>query len=248
MMLRKLLLAALALLALPVWADVTHNVTATPVFDGNPDTLFSLATTITPTGADRLVLAAVYAQGQSVAPTVTYGAQSMTLIASGGDGFEPWLWYYYVVPTGSGVRTVTATWLAGAGRAALGVVAYNGVDQTTPIGNFGSTYTDTPGTAHPTTVTTVTGQLVADMALVAGSNITAAAGQTVRADVDDAASMAVSFGMSDKPATGTSTSTGWNTTGAEDGSVIAVAMNPAAGGGGPVMPLFYNHQRQLHRK
>ncbi len=214
----------LALCAITAHAQVTQTATATVDLDAGTT---SLSTSISSTGSTDAVVIGVFGEGQTANPTITFGGQTPTLIQR-NDAFEPYLWLYYVLPSGSGSQTITVTFGASCGRCALGAVAYSGVDQTTPIGTgvLGNT---SSATTHSVTVTSATGGMVADVALVGWSDITVGAGQTVRYDQDDFLSVFRSFGMSDE-AGAASVTMSWTTTTAADGSVIAVPLIAASGG------------------
>jgi hypothetical protein len=240
--LRAWIAAALLLVAGPVAAQVTHSATATVDLDAGTTTL---STSITTSGATDAVCIGVVGEGQTSNPTVTFAAQTPTLLAR-NDEFEPSVWLYYVLPSGTGSQAINVTFAASCGRCALGAVAYDGVDQSTPVGTavVGATSSTT---THEAVVSAATNDLVCDVAYVGTDNITVGAGQTVRYDEDDFLSVFRSFGMSDEPGAASVTMS-WTTSGATDGTVIAVPLKASAGGGGgSSVPVMFHHYRQMKK-
>lgn len=241
---KYLLTLALLLVATFARADVAYQSTATP------DTAMgvtALSTTINPSGSNLAVIIGIFGSGQAAPPTVTYGAQTAVLIEDGGtDLFEPSLWLYYVIPSAPGEQTINVTFGVNCARCALGAVAFTGVHQTVPVGTPNATSSSGTNTHTATVTDAVATGMIVDVALVSGTSILVDAGQTIRWEAEDWESSFTSVGMSTKTGTGTVSMT-WTTPDNQDGGVIAVALLPAAGGGGNVVPSIYTILRQQKR-
>jgi hypothetical protein len=237
---RKIFGLLLTLFALPSLADIAFTVAATPQGNGGNTTL---STTINPTGSNRAVLIAVYGDGQTVAPTVTYGGLTPTLVQTGLGSGVAVLWVYQILPASTGSQTIDVTFAATSPRNALAAIAYSGVDQTTPIGTAITLTDASPGTTHTITPTTVVGQTVVDIQMAPTTNLTVDGTQTARVDFDDLAGTFRSLGMSDKLATTTSTAMTWTSADSGRSTMIAVPLNAATGGGASAVPVIYQHLR-----
>lgn len=241
---KYLLTLALLLLATFARADVAWQSTATPDTGG---AITALSTTINPSGSNLAVIIAVYGSAQAAAPTVTYGAQTPVLISNGGsDFFEPSLWLYYVIPSAPGTQTINVTFGVNCPRCALGAAAFTGVHQTVPVGTPDSVQTGATNTHVATVTDSVATGMVVDWAMVSGTTITVDAGQTLLWEAEDWDGVFNSVGMSTKTGIGTVAMT-WTTPDNQDGGHIAVALLPAAGGGGSVVPSIYQILRQQKR-
>lgn len=235
---------ALLLVATFAKADVAWQSTATPDTGG---AITALSTTINPSGSDLAVIIGVYGSAQAAPPTVTYGAQTPVLIDDGGtDPFEPSLWLYYVIPSAPGTQTINVTYGVNCPRCALGAIAFTGVHQTVPVGTANSVATSGTNTHTATVTDAVATGMIVDIQMVSGVSILADAGQTMRWEAEDWDSVFNSAGMSTKTGTGTVSMT-WTTPDNQDGGHIAVALLPAAGGGGNVVPSIYTILRQQKR-
>lgn len=188
---------------------------------------------LNPSGSNFAVVIGIKCEGVGSNPSsVTYGAQNATLIAR-DDNFAPGFWLYYVLPSAGGTQAVTVNYGGTCSRAALGALAFTGVNQSTPIGasNVGLS---SLATTHSATVSSGVGQVVVDAATVGGADISVGAGQTARVDLDDMTDQNRSFGMSTEDGAASVTMS-WTTSGTTDGVVIAVPLVPAAGGSSAVV-------------
>lgn len=198
------------------------------VFDSATSHAANIATievTHSAVGSDRFLLIGIMNNG-TVPTSVTYGAQSPTLIASEGR-----LHLYRLVNPATGAQSATAS-LAGADMQIIAVVSYRGVDQTTPIGTpQKATNIEQTSIPAPAVSSSATG-LVVDVAMMINTAMAAAAGQTERISLDDPGVGFLSFGMSEKSGAASVTMQ-WDAAATSgDNHIIAVPLIAAAGGGG----------------
>ena len=241
---KYLLPLILLLLATFARADGAWQSTATPDTGG---AITALSTTINPSGSNLAVIIAVYGSTQAAPPTVTYGGQTPVLIEDGGtDPFEPALWLSYVIPSAPGTQTIDVTFGVNCARCALGAVAFTGVHQPTPVGTPVAVATGTTNTHTASVTDAVATGMIVDWILVSGVNILVDSGQTLLFEIEDWDGVFNSVGMSTKTGIGTVAMT-WTTPDDQDGGHIAVALLPAEGGGGNVVPSIYQILRQQKR-
>lgn len=190
----------------------------------------SLSVSHTSSGSNRGVLIGIHAEGGVTISSLTYGAQTPTLVDSTANGIGH---LYFLAAPATGGQTVTATLSGTSARCVMGIVSYNGSVGALSVAGFENPAEDEFGPNASATISSATGQLVVDMATCVG-NVWAAdtgAGQTERLSLDDYGSTFRCFGMSEK-AGASSVTMSWTGTGAEFTNIIAVALQEAGGGGG----------------
>ena len=141
--------------------------TSTGVGTGTNNVTFSHTTT-TATG-DRLMLVGVSmdANGGETVNSVTYGAQSLTLVGSRVGGSAPVrIEIWQLINPNAGTANVVVNLSGNADGVSVGATTFTGVDQTTPLGTFVSAI----GTSNAPTVnvSSAAGELVYDV--VAGKD------------------------------------------------------------------------------
>lgn len=181
-----------------------------------------LTTSHTSTGSDRYVLIGVWAEGGVSISSISYGAQTPSLLHAHSVGAG---WLYGLSAPNTGGQTVTVNLSGTSTRAAMGIVSYTGVS------GAGTAVESEVSGGSPLTVnvSSAAGQMVVDFAVFALDAMTVGAGQTSRVELDDFESTFRSLGMSDEPGASTTTMS-WTSAGA-DGWTIAVPLTAAAGGG-----------------
>jgi hypothetical protein len=120
------------------------------------------------------------------------------------------------------------------------------VHQTVPVGTPNSAITSDTNTHTATVTDAVATGMVVDWIQVSGTSILADGSQTMRWEAEDWDSVFNSVGMSTKVGTGSVAMT-WTTPDDQEGGHIAVALLPAEGGGGSVVPSIYQILRQQKR-
>jgi hypothetical protein len=190
----------------------THNAT-----EANPITVSHTAS-----GSDRFVLISV--MNNETTPTVSYGSQTPTLIATIGR-----LHLYGLVNPATGAQTASAD--SGSSQMqSITVASFSGVDQATP--------NRTPSTATNDGVATITtsaasqsGDLVVDTALMVNLSMTQDSAQTRIVNMNDPGVGFLSLGMSTKPGADSSVSMSWSTDDSfGDNYLIAVSLVPSSSG------------------
>ena len=136
---------------------------ATPSTGTTPSFTISDSVSHTTSGSDRLMLVGI-SFGQDKGDTVTsvtYNGTSLSLVGAQdnsvalGSRVEIWS----LVAPDTGTYNVDVTFSGGSHEGAtIGVMTFNGVDQTTPLGSFASAEGDS--SAPSTNVTSATGELV----------------------------------------------------------------------------------------
>lgn len=176
------------------------------------------------------------------------GGADLTLIGSQRDVDPYWRMSQWgrVAPAAS-TTTFYAAWSSNQDETAMGAIAFEGVDQSTPIGTqaFATGTTTNPSL----NVTSVAGDEVVDLvwavaAVVDNHTIAATAGQTSRVEVEGTDLGFEALGMSHKPAVGTSTTMSWTNSnaGTNGWGHLGVPLKTAAGGGSPTLPQLERHQ------
>jgi hypothetical protein len=187
----------------------------------------------TASGSDRIALIGVFQHTDHTISSISYGAQTPTLIATVGRAH-----LYRQVAPNTGAQTVAVTSSASAGLI-LAVVSYTGVDQTTPIGTHQSAENTEQTSITTPTISSAVGELIVDLGvLIVDTGMTAGGGQTSRISLPEATHAVgyFSVGMSEK-AGASSVTTSWSaafTVG--DNIIIGVPLIPAAGGGSSQAP------------
>lgn len=190
-----------------------------------------LSTSHTSSGSNRGVLIGIHAEGGVTISSLTYGAQTPTLVDSTANGVGH---MYFLAAPATGGQTVSVTFSGSSSRCAMGIVSYNGSTGALSVAGFENPAEDEFGPNASATISSATGQLVVDMATCVGTVWAAGAGQTERVSLDDFSGTFRSFGMSEE-AGASSVTMSWTGTGAEFCNIIAVALQEAAGGVSPVL-------------
>lgn len=189
----------------------------------------SLSVSHTSSGSNRGVLIGIHAEGGVTISSLTYGAQTPTLVDSTANGIDHM--YFLAAPT-TGGQTVTATLSGTSARCAMGIVSYNGSVGALSVAAFENPAENEAGPDATATISSAAGQLVVDMATCVGTVWAAGAGQTERVSLDDYGGSFRCLGMSEE-AGASSVVMSWTGTGAEFTNIIAVALQEAAGGAAP---------------
>lgn len=154
------------------------------------------------TGDDRLLLAWVFfdrGNGAYNVSSLSYGGASLTQFETYNNGNE-YVELWRLVNPAAGSNTIVATYnnIGPTAKAAIRVVSYTGVNQTTPLG----TLVSAAGTSKTpsVTVSSASGEVVADFVDVysAGFNLAVGDDQTARWEGDAATNGLRAFGISDE--------------------------------------------------
>lgn len=190
----------------------------------------SLSVSHTSSGSNRGVLIGIHAEGGVTISSLTYGAQTPTLVDSTANGIGH---MYFLADPATGGQTVTATLSGTSARCAMGIVSYNGSTGALSVAGFENPAEDEFGPNASAVISSATGQMVIDMATCVGTVWAAGAGQTERVSLDDYGGSFRCLGMSEE-AGASSVTMSWTGTGAEFTNIIAVALQEAAGGGSSI--------------
>jgi hypothetical protein len=108
-------------------------------------------------GSNRLLVVGISSQGAGGSMTVTFGGVALALVpgSSGTNGTTHTEMWYLVNPASS-AATIQATW-TGARALVMGAVAFNNVDQTTPVQS--GTFATGTSTAPAVTITSEPGDM-----------------------------------------------------------------------------------------
>jgi hypothetical protein len=178
--------------------------------------------------ASSLVIVGVQMNNSPTVSNPLFDGNAMTLIAQNGD-----LYMYRYHGHSSGSRTANIT-RSDSGLWAIGAISVTGFDSGDPVGTHqvgNSTETASVDTAAITSGST--DWMLIDVALLIRDVIAAAGGQTERVSEESFNSGQVSFGMSTKPGSGSTTTMSWTADATfGDNLIIGVPVRPAAGGGG----------------
>jgi hypothetical protein len=177
--------------------------------------------------ANTLAIVGVQLNGGPTVSSATFDGNAMTLITNVGD-----LYLYRYHGHASGSRTAQVV-RSDSGLWGIGVVTATGFDTGDPVGTF--------ETADVTTAAITSGSadwLIVDVAILVRDAIAAAAGQTERVSLEAFnGGGQLSFGMSTKPGSASTTTMSWTTDATfGDNSIIGVPIRPAAAvGADPVL-------------
>lgn len=187
--------------------------------------------------ASSLAVVGVQVNGSPTISSATFDGNAMTLIGQVGD-----LYLYRYHGHASGSRTATIT-RSDSGLWAIGAVSVTGFDSGNPVGTH-QTGTSTE-TASVTTADITSGStdwLIVDAAVLVRDVIAAAGGQTERVSEESFNSGQISFGMSTKPGSASTTTMSWTADATfGDNSIIAVPIRPAAAAGSILKQMLANH-------
>jgi hypothetical protein len=185
-------------------------------------------------GAANYLRIWVIAEGGVSVTSISFGAQTPTLIASSGNGDI--LGCYQLLSPTSGSQTITVNLNGTSGRCAFYAESRSGVDTSTPSGTPATATGES--TTAAATATSAAGQLVSGIVHVSGSSLTSDGGQTQREISLDWLSAGRSFGAAENAGAASTTLT-WTMSGTETWYVAAIPILPSAGGGtGLVIPIF----------
>jgi predicted aconitase with swiveling domain len=231
---RKLAVAILLLWAFPVWAAPTFNAQSSNSADST-----TVSVSHTASGTDRCVVIGVYQGTDHTITAISYGAQTPTLI-----GTQNRLSLYGLVNPNTGAQTVGVT-SNQTGGIFIGVVSYTGCAQTSTYGTPVTATTSETTSISAVDVTSATGALVVDVAVMINTEQAADGTQTERISQDDSGVGFWSFGMSEKAGAATVTMTWTSPSTAGDNEIVAVSIAAAGGGGGSSVPVKFRHYRQM---
>lgn len=180
----------------------------------------------TAAGSDRFALIGVFQNTDHTVTSISYGAQTPTLVLKVGR-----LSLYRLTAPATGSQSVSVTSDQSNGLV-LAVVSYTGVDQTTPVGTHQTTSnTEETSITSPAVASSATG-LVIDLCAMIVTDMTPGVGQTARVNIAESTHQVGFFtlGMSEK-AGAASVTTSWSaefTVG--DNELIAIPLIAMAGG------------------
>jgi hypothetical protein len=173
-------------------------------------------------GAANYLRIYVIAEGGVSVSSVSFGAQTPTLISGSASGDI--LGVYQLVSPTAGSQTVTVTLSGASGRCAFYIVSRSGVNTSTPSGTPGTN--SGSGTAVSATASSAAGQLVEGVCHVAQISVTSGGGQTERENQGDWETVGRSFSAAEE-AGAASVTLDWTITTA-DWFAVAIPILPAA--------------------
>lgn len=229
-------------------AAPTYNIHGSTFSAANVSSLTTAS--FTTSGSDRYMVA-----GASSGATTPANVTAVKWGGSGGTGFTQQdifrnigsngrtsIWTLLAPAAAS--QTLYASWAANQEETVVGAIAFNGVDQSAPIGSVATAGgTNTTATVN---ATTTADDMVVDVAFVLDTGCgnrteTVGAGQTSRIEVEGASLSCEVFGMSHEVATGSSTTMSWTYSGGatiNDGwRTFALPLHPVSAGGAVVKTL-----------
>src|SRR5438034_1501647 len=154
--------------------------------------------------------------------------QALSLVGSQANGTAAKIWIYRLVAPTTGTLTLRVSFTGSASKV-VGVMSFQGVDQSTPLGSFVSAI-NPPAQSDPTSldVTSATGDLVFDtIAVQSQQSISVRSGQTQRWNVP--ITSVGSGGGSTRPGAASSVNMGWNNTSDNTYAAGGVSIKPASG-------------------
>lgn len=192
----------------------------------------SIITTSFNCGAGNYVRVYVFATTGVTVTSISYGAQTPTLIASSGIG--DLVGCYHLLSPTTGSQTVTVNLSGSSPRICMWIVSRSGVHATTPAGTPATATADS--NAPSVTVTSASGELVEGFVCIAsGADGVASGGtgQTERENETDWVGSSISSSAVEKAGAG-SVQLDWTTTNVDSPTwfVVGIPVIPAAGGGG----------------
>lgn len=206
-------------------------------------TVASVAVTV---AANSLVVVGVHFNGGPTASSPTFDGNAMTLIAQNGD-----MYLYRYTGHASGSRTASVT-RSTSGDWVIGVVSVTGFDTGDPVGTH-----QVGNSSETTSVTTAaitsgsTDWLIIDAAFMVNDSMAAqtSPAQTERVSRDSYNGGFLSFGMSTKAGSASTSTMSWTASGTfGDNTITAIPIRPAAGGGGgSSVPAKFRHYRQMKK-
>lgn len=179
-------------------------------------------------GAANYLRIYVIAEGGVSVSSISFGAQTPTLIT--GSGNNDILGCYELLSPAAGSQTITVNLSGSSARCAFYAVSRSGVNTGTPSGTPG-TGSGTSTTASATASSAV-GQLVEGIVHVAEASVTSDAAQTERENQPDWLSVFRSFSAAEKAGAASVTLT-WTPPSSTDWFTLAIPILPAAGAASP---------------
>jgi hypothetical protein len=187
--------------------------------------------------ASSLAIVGVHLNGGPTASNPTFDGSAMTLIAQEGD-----LYLYRYHGHASGSRTASVT-RSDSGLWAIGVISVTGFDGSNPVGTH-QTGTSSE-TASVTTAAITSGStdwMIVDAVILIRDVIAAGGAQTERVSQESYNSGQLSFGMSTKAGSGSTTTMSWTADATfGDNAIIGVPIRPAAAAGSILKQMLSNH-------
>lgn len=220
------LLALVLLSGGQVWAAITHDATSTSAQTNvqNP----SYTHTRGATCANPIAITKVTYQDSTpgTISSVTYGGSGMTQVGTTrdttGSGNSDFVNIWQLVGVSAGGATVQANFSEVMNDVQISTSTYCGVHQGTPIGTAAGA--SSSGTTVTVNVTSATGELVVDAAVISGTRtITVGGGQTERTNVQSNHRHVAS----DEPGAGTTTMS-WTISSLQSWAQVAAPLKPAA--------------------
>lgn len=181
-------------------------------------------------GAANYLRIYIIAEGGVTVSSVSFGAQTPTLISSSGNLDIAGV--YQLVSPAAGSQTITVNFSGSSSRCAFYVVSRSGVNTSTPSGTA-ATATNNSGTAT-VSVSSAIGELVEGIVHVAEASVTSDGAQTERENQANWQSVFRSFSGVEK-AGGTSVSLTWTPASATDWYIVAIPILPSAVSASPVL-------------
>lgn len=190
----------------------------------------SVSVNHTAAGSDRYVLIGVFQNTDHTISSISYGAQTPTLLGSSGR-----LSVYGLVAPATGSQSVSATSNQSEGMA-IGVISYTGVDQSTPVGVVVDD-TNTEIASISVVASSLASGVVVDACAMINTEMAADGSQTERVSYDEPAPDGHqvgfwAFGMSQKPGAASVTMQWSCAESFGDNVIVAVPLIAASGGGG----------------
>ena len=211
----------------------------------------SITVSHTTAGTNRLMLVGISGWtflGTPVVSGVTYNSVALSLVGSQGSASFK-MWIYGLVAPDTGTHDVVVTFSTAPNNGGVvGVETFTGVNQSTPLGTFGSASGN--GTTATVDVSSATGELVFDT-LGSRWTVTAGAGQTQRWN----ASSSFTTGSGSTEPGATTVTMSWGISQTDDWAIGAVPIKPAPTGAkiatlnhnAGEFAVGYPHQRKVLR-
>ncbi len=201
---------------------VTVDATSTG-YSNNPGINTFTVSHTTGIGNNRLMLVGISDKNKLVS-SVTYGGIALTLVGESVSNGNAHMHIYSLINPASGTANVVVNLNANPDKGiVVGVTTFNNVNQATPMGTFASATAKT--TTASVTVTSVTGELVYNVATYRNVTMTVGAGQTALYNINSGGEVD-GGGASTKPGAASVTTT-WTGAASEDWATGAVSIKPA---------------------
>ena len=218
-----------------VTQSVSGNVSIDAVSDGTTEGL-SVTIPHTTSGTNRLMLVGVSMAPKSgyTVSSITYNGDNLSVVGTRQESDKARIEIWSLIAPDIGAHDVVVTLSSSDHEgAAVGVMTFTGVDQSTPLGTFTSAIDDSDSPS--VNVTSAAGELVFDTLALeedGAQNIAPGSGQTERWDLD---SNKTNGGGSTEPGAANVTMS-WSITDSRKWALGAVPIKPAVSGGMPANP------------